>query len=86
MAERFNVAKEVEQTLEGPPDLALRILPAMAGEMMADADEVALLDLRNALAHQVLRRGTNHDIANAVLAMLRTHSMQQAAHFNQSTR
>jgi hypothetical protein len=82
MAERFNVAKEVERTLDDRPNDALRILPTLAGELMADGDEVALQDLRDALARRVLHRRPNHEIANAVLAMVRTHAIQQAAHFN----
>lgn len=86
MAERFNVAREVDRTLGQPPEHALRVLPALAGELMADGDEVSLSDLREALAQHVLHRRPNHPVANAVLAMVRTHALQQAAHFNNSKR
>ena len=86
MAERFNVAKEVERSLDASREHALRILPGLAGDLMADSDEVALLELRNALAQHVLHRRANDDVANSVLAMLRTHAMHKAAHFNHSAR
>ncbi len=82
MIERFNIAKEVDRILAGSQEESLRILPALAGEFMADDDPVSLADLRDALAHHVLQQRPNHDVANAVLAMLRTHALQQAAHFN----
>lgn len=82
MAERFNVAKEVARLLTGEPDEVLRVLPAMAGDIMADGDEVAIADLREALAQHVLHRGPNHEVAYAVLAMLRTHAMREKAQFN----
>lgn len=82
MTERFNVGKEVDRILSGTQDDALRILPALAGDAMADGDRVIIDDLREALAQQVFRRGPNHEVANAVLAMMRTHAIHEAAHFN----
>lgn len=80
MSERFNVAREAVRSLEGSPTRALEILPALAGEVMASTDPVLLIDLREALAQHVLNQRENHEVANAVLAMLRTHAMQQRAH------
>ncbi len=80
MAQRFNVAKEVVRALDGEPERALQILPALAGEIMADGDDVMLTGLRESLAQHVLHQRDNHEIANAVLAMVRAYRLHQNAH------
>ncbi len=80
MGQRFNVAKEVVHALDGEAERALQILPALAGEIMAGGDEVMLTELREAMAQHVLHQRPNHEIANAVLAMVRTYSLHQKAH------
>lgn len=86
MSDRFNVARDAVGALEGATTRALEILPALAGEIMASGDEVMLIDLREALAQHVLHQRNNHEIANAVLAMLRTYALQQRAHALDSRR
>jgi hypothetical protein len=81
VSERFNVAREVRGALEGTPERALQILPALAGEILAGGDVVAVADLRDALGLHVLNDGTNHQVADAVLAMVRTYGITAAAHF-----
>lgn len=80
MNTRFNVAKEVERALAGEPERALQILPALAGEILAGGDDVMVIDLREAVGQHVFHRRRNHEIANAVLAMIRTYTLHQRAH------
>lgn len=82
MTERMNVAREVRQLLAGTPEEALEILPAFAGELLADGDPVAISDLKDALGLHVFQRGPNQLVADAVLAMVRTYAIGQAAHFS----
>ncbi len=82
MAERFNIAKEVDVALRDSPERALLILPALAGEILAAGDPVSVADLADVLGMYVLRREPNHHVASAVLAMLRTYAVGNAAHFN----
>lgn len=82
MTERMNVAQEVRRTLAGTPRQALEVLPAFAGELLATGDPVAISDLKDALGIYVFERGQNHAVADAVLAMVRTYTIGQAAHFS----
>ena len=82
MQERFNIAKEVDAALKDSPERALQILPALAGEILAADDPVSVADLADALGIHVLRRASNHQVASAVLAMMRTYAIGNAGHFN----
>jgi hypothetical protein len=82
VTERMNVAREVRQLLEGTPEDALEILPAFAGELLAQGDPVAISDLKDALGIHVIQRGQNRLVAESVLAMVRTYMIGQAAHFS----
>lgn len=82
MSGRLNVAREVRRTLEGTPRHSLEVLPAFAGELLADGDPVAISELKDALGIYVYERGPNHAVADAVLAMVRTYTIGQAAHFS----
>lgn len=82
MTERMNVAREVRQLLAGTPEEALLVVPAFAGEILAGGDPVAITDLKDALGIHVLQRGQNELVAEAVLAMVRTYTIGQAAHFS----
>jgi len=82
MTERFNVAREVRNALADTPERALEILPALAGEILASADPVTITDLKDSLGIYVFDRGPNHEIADAVLAMVRTYTINAAARFS----
>lgn len=82
MIERMNVGREVRQLLAGTAEEALEILPAFAGELLASGDPVAISELKDALGIYVFERGPNHPVADAVLAMVRTYTIGQAAHFS----
>ena len=82
MTERLNVAREVRRTLDGTAHQALEVLPAFAGELLAGGDPVAIIELKDALGIHVFERGPNHAVADAVLAMVRTYTIGQAAHFS----
>lgn len=81
MSDRFNVGREVRRTLAGSAVQALEILPALAGELLASNDVVTIAELKDALSRCVLEQGPNHDIAEAVLAMVRTYTISQAPRF-----
>jgi len=78
----MNVAREVRRTLAGTPQQALEVLPAFAGELLAGADPVSISELKDALGIYVFERSPNHAVADAVLAMVRTYTIGQAAHFS----
>lgn len=59
----------------------MRVLPALAGEILASGDRVAAADLTDALGIWVLERGRNHRVAEAVLAMVRAHAIGSGAHY-----
>jgi hypothetical protein len=82
VTERMNVAREVRDLLSGSAEEALEILPAFAGEVLAAGDPVAISDLKKALGMHLLQRGPNPAVADAVLAMVRTYTIGQAAHFS----
>jgi hypothetical protein len=82
MPERFNVAREVDAALAGDRATALAVLAALAGELLATADESDLRDLKDALGQHTLQRGPNRVVADAVLAMVRSYSIGEAADYN----
>ena len=82
MTERISMAREVNAALADSPERALLILPALAGETLASGDPVLISELKDALGLYVVHQLANHQIADAVLAMVRTHTIHQAAHFN----
>lgn len=53
------------------------VVAAFAGEIMAADDPVDLADLADALSAEVLADRSTADVAEAVLAMVRTYSMRR---------
>ena len=82
VTERFNIAREVNAALTGTAERALLVLPALAGEILAGDDQVSISELKDALSMYQLQQLPNHQIAEAVLAMVRSYTIHQAAHFN----
>jgi hypothetical protein len=78
VSDRINVHREVRRTLIEDEATSLRILPALAGELLASGDEVDVADLKDALGRHLLHEGPNPDVAEAVLAMVRTYTMRQS--------
>lgn len=82
MTERFNISREISKALADSAEQAWLILPALAGEVLAGGDPVSVSELKDALGWYVFRQLPNHRIADAVLSMVRTHTIDQAARFN----
>jgi hypothetical protein len=82
VSDRRNVYREVHDLLREEPRVALAVVAALAGEILADGDPVAISDLQDALSRHVVAQEPNQVAAEAVLAMVRTYTIDRTAHFN----
>lgn len=77
MREPFDIDREVVRILEGDERMALTVLAAFAGEILAGDDELAVTELGDALGHQILNQHEWSDAIEGVLALVRTYSMRK---------
>ncbi|MGB5757647.1 MAG: hypothetical protein WBM50_12095 [Acidimicrobiales bacterium] len=81
MAKRFDVQAEIRRILSAETEHALTVLPSFAGEILAAGEPADVQDLKDALGLHVLHQRNNVDVAEAVLAMVRTYSIRSRAHY-----
>ncbi len=81
MGQGCEIQAEVRRILASETEQALTVLPSFAGEILATGDEADLHDLKDALGLHVLHERINLDVAEAVLAMVRTYSIRSRAHY-----
>lgn len=82
MDNRIDIRTEVESILAAELPHALTVLPSFAGELLAAENEEDIHELKDALGLYVIRQGPNVDVAEAVLAMVRTYSIRMRAHYS----
>ncbi len=61
---------------------AWEVLPALAGETIATGDPTSISELADILSRHVFEQRPHANVANATLAMIRTHTIASKAHWN----